>query len=66
VIVIILVITTYLVNENQPGLHSALLVTWYSFSLLETRILATESTEGHENIAYLLLFFRVIPWIPWL
>jgi hypothetical protein len=66
VIVIILVITTYLLNENQSGLHSAPLVTGNFLNLPETNLLATESTEGNEKIAYRVLLFRVISWIPWL
>lgn len=32
----------------------------------KTDFMATESTEEHGNIFIRHLFFRVLPWIPWL
>jgi hypothetical protein len=38
----------------------------FGFNLIKTEIIATESTEEHGNIFIRHLFFRVLPWIPWL
>ena len=42
-----------------------LAITRYWFNLVKI-VIATESTEEHENIFLSgYLFFRVFPWIPW-